>query len=66
MNDPNIIRVCDINDVSKTNRVKYLFRIGKLKKYVDKQGYVCFRQDEYIKIKNEKRGKKTNDYKVIN
>lgn len=66
MNDPNIIRVCDIKDVSKTNRVKYLFRVGKLKKYVDKQGYICFRQDEYIKIKNEKRGKKTNDYETIN
>lgn len=66
MNDPNIIRVCDIKDGSKTNRVKYLFRIGKLKKYVDKQGYICFRQDEYIKIKNEKRGKKTNDYETIN
>lgn len=66
MNDPNIIRVCDIKDVSKLNRINYLFRIGKLTKYVDKQGYVCFRQDEYLSVKKEKRGKKTNDYETIN
>ena len=52
------IRVKDVKDISKINRINYLFRTKQIKKYVDKEGYVVFDQDEYINVVKKKRGKK--------
>lgn len=52
------IRVRDIKDKSKLNRINYLFRTKKIKKYKDNQNYVCFDQEQYENVVNDKRGRK--------
>ena len=54
------IRVCDVKDKSKINRLNYLFRTKQIKKYVDKYGYVVFDQEEYSNVIDKKRGKKVS------
>ena len=52
------IRVSEVKDKSKINRLNYLFRTKQIKKYVDKYGYVVFDQEEYANVIEKKRGKK--------
>lgn len=52
------VRCKDIKDKSKLNRINYLFRKKKIKKYIDNESYVCFDLDQYESVVNEKRGRK--------
>lgn len=58
MEEKFYIRVCDVKDKSKVNRINYLFRTKQIKKYIDKYGYVVFSQEEYANVVDRKRGKK--------
>lgn len=53
-----LIRVSEVKDISKVNRINYLFRTGQLTKYVDAKGYACFDQEEYLLCKKKKPGRK--------
>lgn len=58
MDEKFYIRVKDVKDKSKLNRINYLFRTKQITKYVDKYGYVVFDQDQYANVIEKKRGKK--------
>lgn len=58
MDEKFYIRVKDVKDKSKLNRINYLFRTKRITKYVDKYGYVVFDQDQYANVIEKKRGKK--------
>lgn len=51
------IRINDI-PINYRNRINYLFRTKKIKKYRDEGKYICFDEEEVDNIKNEKRGRK--------
>lgn len=58
------IRVNDVKDKSKVNRINYLFRTNQIQKYQDEEDYVCFDQEEYLLCQRKKTGRKMNNKEV--
>lgn len=52
------VRVCDVHDVSKLNRINYLFKTKQIKKYHDKEGYRVYDEQEYQNAIKKKTGKR--------